>query len=93
MFVWFFVFGFVCGFFFGGGGSFFSGYPMPHFGNSDNFLFSSTGAAAMTQEQQGMATAGSPDLFQAHPFRRPSKHCHLVGLLSPGITDLSTLRR
>lgn len=84
----------VCGFCLGGGGSgFFSGYPMPHFGNSENFLFSSTDAAAMTQGQQGMAAAGSPDPIQEHPFRRPSKHCHLVGLLSPGITHLSTLRR
>ena len=38
------------------------------FGNSEDLLFNSTDAAAMTQGEQATATAGSTDLFQAHPF-------------------------
>lgn len=37
---------------------------MLHFGNSEDFLFNSTDAAAMIRGQQGIATAESTGLFQ-----------------------------
>lgn len=61
--------------------------------NSQDFLFNSIDVAAMVKGEQEMATAGSADLSQEHPFRRLSKHCHLVGLLSPGTSHPFTLRR
>lgn len=46
-------------------------------------VVSSTDAAATREREQVTATGGSIDLFQEHPLRRLSKHCHLVGLASP----------